>query len=128
MEIKNISNLVINLIFEKSQISSNPNLNPQNPKKEVDLLAELYERSENLDKFSEKLNKILDPLRRELRIEIDPELNIPVFKIIDKETNEVIRQIPWEEILKLIKSIEQFLNSQNTNKEHLKGLLLKVEV
>jgi len=126
MEIKNISNLVINLIFEKSQISSNPNLNPQNPRKEVDLLAELYERSENLDKFSEKLNKILDPLRRELRIEIDPELNIPVFKIIDKETNEVIRQIPWEEILKLIKSIEQFLNSQNKN--HLKGLLLKVEV
>jgi len=126
MEIKNISNLVINLIFEKSQISYNPNLNPQNPRKEVDLLAELYERSENLDKFSEKLNKILDPLRRELRIEIDPELNIPVFKIIDKETNEVIRQIPWEEILKLIKSIEQFLNSQNKN--HLKGLLLKVEV
>lgn len=123
MDIKNISNLRINLIFENSQISSNPNLNPKNPKKEINLLLELCENSKNLNKFLDKINEILDPLRKELRIEIDPELNIPVFKIIDKETNEVIRQIPWEEILELIKSIEQFLNSQK-----IKGLLLKLEV
>ena len=79
-------------------------------------------------KYLERINRVLDPLRKELRVEIDQDLNIPILKIIDKETNEVIRQIPLEEILKLIKNIEKFLNSENVNIKYLKGILLKTGV
>jgi len=81
-----------------------------------------------LIKYLERINRVLDPLRKELRVEIDQDLNIPILKIIDKETNEVIRQIPLEEILKLIKNIEKFLNSENVNIKYLKGILLKTGV
>ncbi len=77
--------------------------------------------------FLEKLNKILFSYQRALKIEIDKDLNLPVYKIIDLETNEIIKQIPLEEILKLKKAILEFLNNEFKNPEILKGVFLEKE-
>lgn len=73
--------------------------------------------TEELNKLIEEIRRKFDMLNRYLRIDIDPELEIPVAKIIEKDTNKVIRQIPPEYILELMKKIDQML-----------GILLEKEV
>lgn len=80
------------------------------------------------NKFLEYLRKKLDLLGKELKVEIDQELRLPIFKIIDIETKEVIRQIPLEEILKLMKYFKKLLLSDKIELENLKGLILNEEV
>ena len=46
-------------------------------------------------------------MNRTIRLEIDRELNTVVAKIIDRDTGEVIRQIPPEELLRIAKNLEQ---------------------
>lgn len=108
--------------------SLNPNFNVDLLRKKEEIVRELQKFSKNFDKYLEKINEVLNPLNKELRVEIDQELKIPIFKIINKETNEVIRQIPLEEILRIAKNIEKFLESQKIDKKYLTGLLLKAEV
>ncbi|MDW8032664.1 MAG: flagellar protein FlaG [Aquificaceae bacterium] len=50
-------------------------------------------------------------------MDIDRELEIPVVKIIERDTNRIIRQIPPEYLLELMKRIDQML-----------GILLQKEV
>jgi len=108
--------------------SVNSNFNVDLIKKREEIIKELQRVFKNFDKYLEKINEVLNPLNKELRVEIDQELKIPIFKIINKETNEVIRQIPLEEILRIAKNIEKFLESQKIDKKYLRGLLLKAEV
>jgi flagellar protein FlaG len=134
MEIKG-TGLFINLNTFNLEISSNrikasvnPNFNVDLLRKREEIIKEFQRIFRNFDQYLEKINEVLNPLNKELRVEIDQELNIPIFKIINKETNEVIRQIPLEEILRIVKNIEKFLELQKIDKKYLRGLLLKVEV
>jgi|YelNatPaOPRAMG01_1025707.scaffolds.fasta_scaffold07042_10 flagellar protein FlaG len=134
MEIKgpglfiNLNNSNIEITGNRVKASVNPNFNVDLIKKREEIIRELQRIFKNFDKYLEKINEVLNPLNKELRVEIDQELNIPIFKIINKETNEVIRQIPLEEILRIAKNIEKFLESQKIDKKYLRGLLLKAEV
>ncbi|QJA06553.1 flagellar protein FlaG [Thermosulfurimonas marina] len=65
---------------------------------------------EELKRILEELSRRLDPFSKYLKIEIDQDLDIPVVKIVDKETNQVIRQIPPEYLVKLWKNLERFLS------------------
>lgn len=84
-------------------------------------------RGKILDIIKE-IERKLSLLNKGLKIEIDEELKIPVFKIIDLETKEVLKQIPWEELLKLRKILKNLSEKELKNKEFLKGLFLKKEV
>ena len=65
--------------------------------------------NEELKKIIEEIRKKLDYLNKYLKIEIDQDLEIPIVKILEKETNRVIRQIPPEYLLELMKKIDQLL-------------------
>lgn len=73
--------------------------------------------AEHLEKLIEEIKRKFDMLNKYLRIDIDRELEMPVAKIIEKDTNRVIRQIPPEYLLELMKRIDQML-----------GILLRKEV
>ncbi len=64
---------------------------------------------DEIQELIEQLNKKLDYLNKYLKITLDNELDIPVVKILERETNKVIRQIPPEQILKLMKKIDEML-------------------
>jgi uncharacterized FlaG/YvyC family protein len=96
---------------------------------------------EELKGVVKELNKLLSGLNRALKVEIDKDLKMPVFKLIDLETKEVVRQIPFEEILKFKKALTAFLEKygffsgketiQKVNQGEvpdIKGLFLKKEV
>ncbi len=74
-------------------------------------------KSEEIQKLLEELKRKFDMLSKYLKIDIDTELEIPVAKIIEKDTNRVIRQIPPDYLLDLMKRIDQMF-----------GILLKKEV
>jgi len=74
-------------------------------------------KPEELQKLIEEVKRKFDMLSKYLKIDIDQELEMPVVKIMEKDTNRVIRQIPPDYLLELMKRIDQLL-----------GLLVEREV
>lgn len=65
--------------------------------------------SDELQRIIQEIKRKLDHLNRYLKIDIDDELEIPVVKIFEKDTNRLIRQIPPEHVLELMRRIDQML-------------------
>jgi flagellar protein FlaG len=66
-------------------------------------------KPEELQKLIEEVKRKFDMLSKYLKIDIDQELEMPVVKIMEKDTNRVIRQIPPDYLLELMKRIDQLL-------------------
>jgi len=62
---------------------------------------------EVIEKIIEDLKKKLSMLNTQLEIKIDKDTDIVVVKVVDKETNKVIRQIPPEYVLKIAKYLDE---------------------
>lgn len=76
----------------------------------------------------ERLNRILLSINKSLKIELDDKLNIPIYKIIDITTNEVLKQIPLEEILQFKRAFFEFLINYLKKKLGLSGVVISREV
>jgi len=66
-----------------------------------------------LQKALEEVAKAVAPMAQSLEFSLDKDSGKTVVKVMDTETNEVIRQIPSEEVLAISKAVDK-----------LKGLLL----
>ncbi|MFZ8786823.1 flagellar protein FlaG [Thermocrinis sp.] len=66
-------------------------------------------KPEELQKLIEEVKRKFDMLSKYLKIDIDQELEMPVVKIMERDTNRVIRQIPPDYLLELMKRIDQLL-------------------
>ena len=65
-------------------------------------------RSEQkLDQTVEELSSMVQSLQRELNFSVDDKSGRTVIKVIDSQTDEVIRQIPSEEVIELAQMIDQ---------------------
>lgn len=62
------------------------------------------------------INKTIQALSQDLQFSVDKDTNRVVVKIIDQQTNKVLRQIPSEEALEISKSLGK-----------LQGLLIRQE-
>ncbi|HUT41818.1 MAG TPA: flagellar protein FlaG [Gammaproteobacteria bacterium] len=60
---------------------------------------------ERLAKVAERLNGRMQEMQRSLRFSVDDDSGRVVVKVMDKNTDEVIRQIPSEQMLALMKHI-----------------------
>lgn len=60
-----------------------------------------------LDDMVSDLNKLVRDLHRELRFSVDRDSGETVIKVIDRETEEVVRQIPSEELVRLRKRLQE---------------------
>lgn len=78
----------------------------------------LTQQSENnakkLTMSQEEINKMMEEIRHKfsmlekyLQIDIDQQLKIPISKIIDMKTEEVIRQIPPEWLVDILRRMEE---------------------
>ncbi|MDR2689569.1 MAG: flagellar protein FlaG [Azoarcus sp.] len=66
----------------------------------------------------DKLNEFVRPYVTSLRFSIDKDLGKVVVKIMDNETQEIIKQFPSEEALELAKTLTEALDK-------IKGLLVQ---
>ena len=74
------------------------------------------EKGNEVEQLIETLTNAARFFDRELRFELEKELDITIVKVIDAETEKVIRQIPPEELVELSK-----------RNRDLKGLLIDTE-
>jgi len=84
------------------------------------LNAQLEATEEQLSAIQDRvveLNTYMQNLNRSLQFSVDEQSGDTVIKVIDSETDELIRQIPAEELLVLRSSLEEY-----------RGMLLEMRV
>ncbi|MDP1681676.1 MAG: flagellar protein FlaG [Burkholderiales bacterium] len=62
--------------------------------------------AELVRKATEQINKFIQSSSRNLQFSVDQNQNRIIVKVVDKETGEVIRQIPGEETLAIASSLD----------------------
>lgn len=76
---------------------------------------------------AEQLNKQLERIGQSISFSVDESTQSSVVKIVDKTTDEVIKQFPTEGALKVMKNIQNYLESVQQSgqpgKEGLTGAL-----
>jgi flagellar protein FlaG len=73
--------------------------------------------SQEMENTADRLNEIAQDIRRDLEFKVDDNSGDMVITVLDRETNEVIRQIPQEHVLAL-----------RENMESLKGILFSAKI
>lgn len=72
-------------------------------------------REEDIDQAIRELNENSQVIQRELHFTIDKDSGHTVIKVIDSKTEEVIRQIPGEEMLKVARRLNENSNLEIFN-------------
>ena len=62
---------------------------------------------EELNKMMEEIKHKFSMIEKYLQIDIDEQLRIPISKIIDMRTEEIIRQIPPDWIVDILRRMEE---------------------
>jgi len=75
--------------------------------KSANSIAENQLDKSQLNKYAEKLSKVMEILNHSIRFAVDDESDRMIVKIVNSETNEVIRQIPPKEVLQLMHRLDQ---------------------
>lgn len=68
---------------------------------------------QQLRQIVDEVKKVVDPVAQNLRFSIDNDTGKTIVKVVDAATNEVIRQIPSDEMLAIARAMDR-----------LQGLLL----
>ena len=129
MSIQSVSNASMSM----QAMSAAPVRDAQTARNQTESAASVETRSENiqsntspqeqaqrvpsageLQKALEEVEKAVAPMAQSLQFTLDKDSGKTVVKVMDTDTNEVIRQIPSEEVLAISKAVDK-----------LKGLLLK---
>jgi flagellar protein FlaG len=76
---------------------------------------------ENLERAVNTLNSKVQAVQRDLNFSIDEDSGRTVVKVVDSTTDEVIRQIPSEEVLALARNLGEVVTRDAA------GLLVKAE-
>jgi len=92
---------------ESRSQNAQPNAATQQQAQRTPSLAEVQQALE-------EVGKAVAPMAQSLQFSLDNDSGKTVVKVMDTETNEVIRQIPSEEVLAISKAVDK-----------LKGLLIK---
>jgi flagellar protein FlaG len=88
---------------------------------------------EELDETISQLNDSLQNVQRNLEFSIDKEIGQIVINVKDRETDEIVRQIPSEEVLELAKNLhaasERFNERINAHSQSTtEGVFLRTSV
>jgi flagellar protein FlaG len=54
-----------------------------------------------------ELNSLVRELHRELHFSVDDESGDTIIKVVDRETDEVVRQIPSEDVVRLRQRLQE---------------------
>ena len=60
-----------------------------------------------LDDVVSELNNLVRELHRELQFSVDDKSGETVIKVVDRETDEVVRQIPSEDVVRLRQRLQE---------------------
>lgn len=64
--------------------------------------------AEDIAEAADAFAELAQSLNRDLRFNVDNELDTPIIRVIDRSSGEMIRQIPTEEVVELALKIRQY--------------------
>jgi flagellar protein FlaG len=79
----------------------------QNVSKAEQLRNQSESRREDLNEAVSQLNDFVQTVQRDLQFEVDNERGETIVRVVDQQTQEVIRQIPNEVALRLAENLQQ---------------------
>lgn len=85
--------------------------------KSVENESEVKSQIEELEQFNQSIDRTLE-------FKVDEELGVTIVRVIDRETDELIRQFPPEELINLSRRLKE-LTEQDTGSS---GILLQEKV
>jgi len=77
-----------------------------------------------LQHLADAINKAIEESSQQLIFEVDKDTQSYIVKVIDKQTGDVIRQVPGEKLINMRKSLKESMD----NDEPLIGILLDTKV
>lgn len=83
---------------------------PQQPARQIQEQDAEKPSVEELQQVVREMNEFVQNVRRELNFSVDEEVGRTIIKVIDSENDEVIRQIPAEEVLAVARHIKAMLD------------------
>ena len=90
--------------------------------------AQSRESAERVREATRDVSDYIQTVSRSLQISVDDELGSPVVQVLDTETDEVIRQIPTEEVLEIARFLRGSVEAATErNAAAIKGLLVDQE-
>lgn len=69
----------------------------------------VQETRENIEKSLRNIEQVISHFNRRFKIRLDDEINRIIIKVIDKDTDKIIKVIPPEEIQHLISKINEMM-------------------
>ncbi|MCW8878763.1 MAG: flagellar protein FlaG [Kangiellaceae bacterium] len=101
------------------------NLEPNSTSpKEVAINQKPTEKQEDVFLQLEEFKSFNQSIDRSLQFKVDEELGVTIVRVIDKQTDELIRQFPPEELINLSKRLKEL----NDEGKASSGVLLKEKV
>lgn len=67
---------------------------------------------QQLDSAVTQLNDFVQSIQRDLKFSIDEDSGTVVVKIIDRSSGDLIRQVPQENVLKMVRDLQEFKEGQ----------------
>lgn len=87
--------------------------------------AESKPSLEEIQAATATLGEYIDVVSRSLNIKVDSDLREPIVTVLDADTDEVVRQIPSEELVAIAKFLRAQEAAQGASEEALTGVLLR---
>ena len=84
-------------------VAEGNNLPPEQSKSEVS--------AEELKKVVEQLNEHVQMIQRDLQFSVDEDSGRTVVRVVNSETQELVRQIPSEEVLRISRALQEQLDN-----------------
>lgn len=133
MDISSLSVSALNQVNDSSTLKKLESVEPavaKNSSAKMELQTAQPMTNQEVTSRVEKLNQQLEQMEnRSLMFAIDESTQSSVVKLIDRDTDELVKQFPSEDTLKMMKNIQEYLNRSDAKvssngQEGLTGSLL----
>jgi flagellar protein FlaG len=97
---------------------------PAQARQRVSAASEQRASAQELARATANVSDFIQTVSRSLQISVDDELGSTVIRVLDAETDELVRQIPAEEVLAIARYLRQQGAEATDSQAVLKGVLL----
>jgi len=97
----------VTAVSAKSPVAETRAVGVDRPEPAAEAAPAVQPSREQIDRAMNEVKRAIAPVARNLQFSIDDETGRSVVKIVDSSTNEVIRQIPSEELLAITRSMDK---------------------
>ena len=101
---------------------------PSEQARAAESAATVAAQAKDIKQAVSDINAYVQTVNRELQFSVEEELPLgrAVIRVIDADTDEVIREIPSKEVLQIARRLDE-LNESNSAGEEVKGLIIQAQ-